>query len=321
MNMELAAQIAKWNSEWGERFPTRITGKQKESFLQEIERELHERHFATQRIAVRKLLLNRLLMTVCEQPKIIFLAHYDTPTIMPFWFSLFFRVFGHTRQILSSIFLLGFLFVFFSLPSFGLTNSPLLVTIFFLIQLVLLLSLFSLLIPNPHNHEDNTSGIIGLMALADWLADKPAIQKQVQFVFLDNEEWGLLGSGSLKNFWEKNNYAYQKATIINLDCISRGQKPLLIYHHNEVVADRVLPFLETYLPNIEKMDMSIVPLSDNYTFKKIGAIDITYTDPAIIPGGYHVPKIHVPSDKDFYPERLLPLIQGLTEFVLHELGT
>ncbi len=318
--MELLAQITQWNSEWGRRFPIRITKKQKAGFLREIERELQARHFATERVTVRKLLSNQLLMTVCERPKIIFLAHYDTPTIMPFWFSFLFRLFGHTRQIIASIFLLGFLFLFSLLPALNALNSPLLSGLFFLVQLILSLSLFSLLIPNPHNHEDNTSGIIGLMALADWLQDKPALQAQVQFVFLDNEEWGLLGSSGLRSIWDKTNYPYKQASLINLDCISRGQKPLLVYHRNDQLASRVLPFLQPHLPNIKMIDMGIVPLSDNYTFKDSGAVDITYTDPALIPGGYHVPQIHVPSDIGFYPDRLLSLIWGLQDFVLHETG-
>ena len=316
--MELTTQVTRWNNAWGDRFPIRLTGKQKEAFLKEIEQELQSRHFATQRISVRKFLKNRLLLTECEQPKVIFMAHFDTPTIMPFWFSWLFKLFGHTRQILSSIFLLGFLFVLSLLPSFSAMASPLLNVFFYLLQIVLFISLFTILIPNPRNHEDNTSGIIGLMALADWLKDKPAMQEQVQFVFLDNEEWGLLGSGSLKKLWDRNGFPYQQASIINLDCISRGQKPLLIYHYNDELAQQVLPFLQPHLPNIEKINMGIVPLSDNYTFKKSGAVDVTYTDPAIIPGGYYVPKIHTPSDEDFYPDRLLPLLEGLKQFVLHK---
>ena len=49
MNNSLIEQISKWDSDWSERFPKRITKKQKLDFLEAIESELHERQFETER--------------------------------------------------------------------------------------------------------------------------------------------------------------------------------------------------------------------------------------------------------------------------------
>jgi hypothetical protein len=193
--------------------------------------------------------------------------------------------------------------------------SPLWATAMTLFYFLLGLSFISMLIPNPHNREDNTSGVIGLLALADWIKEQPALKAKVQFAFLDNEEWGLLGSGGLKNHWDKQGHPYQDAVIISLDCISRGQVPLILHHGKAQYARQVLPCLQKYLPETRLVNMRFVPLSDNYTFHKQGAIDITFTDRALVPGGYYVPRIHVRQDNDLSPQRLAACVQGLVEFL------
>ena len=180
---------------------------------------------------------------------------------------------------------------------------------------LLVLSFIPMLIPNPHNREDNTSGVIGLLALADQIKDRPALKDKVQFAFLDNEEWGLLGSGVLKAQWDKQGHPYQEAVIISLDCISRGRVPLVIHHGKSEYARQVLPYLQKYLPEARLVNMRFIPLSDNYTFRQQGAVDITFTDRALVPGGYYVPRIHVRQDNDLSAERLAACVQGLVEFI------
>jgi hypothetical protein len=312
--------ILQWDESWQQRFPIRITRRQKEAFLQEVAQELEACHFETELIEVRTLIKNRLLTTKCEKPRIIFTAHYDTPTIMPFWFPPFFYLFGHTRQLTAMFFLLLLIY----LPTFLLPAIPSEFPWLWLslamaaLPIIFALSMVTLFIPNPRNREDNTSGVIGLMALANWLKDKPDLREQVQLVFLDNEELGLLGSRGLKRVWDKRQHPYAEAAMINLDCVSRGDVPLIVYHHDGRLAKRVAPFVQTYLPQARPIDMTWLPLSDNYTFKQEKAIDISFADKTLIPGGYYIPRIHTPSDNDFTPERLALLLQGLADFVTHE---
>jgi hypothetical protein len=314
----LSDQITQWDEAWAARFPKRVTLKNKELFLDELEQELRACSFETTRLSVRYLLQCRLLLTRCENPKVIFTAHYDTPTIMPFWVGAFFSLFGHTRQISGSFILVALLFCPITLFPLLVPNSSVSLLIINLYPLIVLLSFVTLFIPNPHNREDNTSGVIGLMALAEWLKDKPELREQVQLIFFDNEELGLLGSNGLKNYWDKKKYPYREAAVINLDCISRGRLPLLVHHGNDAVANKVLPYLTKHLPQTKKFHLRLLPLSDNYTFREIGAVGISFVEPTLIPGGYQIPKIHSPADNDFSAERLTTLINALTDFIQQE---
>jgi hypothetical protein len=317
----MTEQVAEWDQMWSQRFPSRITRRQKEAFLAEIEQELHARHFETERIIVRTLIKNRLLATTCDRPRVIFTAHYDTPTIMPVVFPPFFYLFGHTRQITAMFFLLLLLYLPTVLLPLVPPELPWISLGLVLLPLIFVLSMVTLFIPNPRNREDNSSGVVALMALADWLKDKPDLRQQVQLVFLDNEELGLLGSRGLRWVWDQRQHPYAEAAIINLDCVSRGHIPLIVYHDEDKLARRVAPFVQTYLPQARPLDMSWLPLSDNYTFKKEGAVDISFADKTLIPGGYYIPRIHTPADNNFSPERLGLLLCGLTDFVQQEVGS
>lgn len=320
MTTSLHPHLTTWDADWRDRFPARLTGRQKTAFLDELERQLQARHFDTERLTVRLLLQNRLLLTRCAAPRVIFMAHIDTPTIIPPWYDWLFRLLGQTRQITALVVLLAFLY----LPSivdalFG-WESPLLNAAFGLLQVLFLLSHVTLFIPNPRNREDNTSGVLALLALAEWLQDQPDLREHVQLVFLDNEEWGLLGSNGLKQVWETRGHPFGDAAIINLDCVARGAVPLLAHHGQDALARRLLPFVQRHLPAAHLLNMGRVPLSDNYTFRQQGAVDISFANPTLIPGGYAIPRIHTPADNDFDPRQLLLLLQGLGEFVASEVA-
>ena len=306
--------LARWNQDLGARFPRRLSKNQKKGFLKAIEVELQTRNFETEHSIIQHWgISNRLLVTKCEDPAVIFMAHYDTPTIMPYGFSLIYKFFGHTRQGISmiiTVILMVAIFAFYSLlvqlkPGFWGAAYLILATILFVIPFFF---------PNPHNSEDNTSGVLGLLAIADWAKDK-ACKGHIQFVFLDNEEWGLIGSNAIKKHWNKTGHLNSNTIIINLDCVSRGVKPLIIHHNNDCVAQEVLPFLQAHLPQAEIFDMKGFPLSDNYTFRNRGAIDISYADLSIVPGGYYIPRIHSPMDNDFSSEKTALLIDGLTDYL------
>lgn len=315
LTLDSVEQAARWDADWAERFPRRITGKQKTAFLDELEQELKLRGYAPERLSLRILkFTNQTLTTRCKEPRVIFLAHIDTATVMPFWLSALARFFGHTRQVEMTIAVFLFILVFYELLP-RLAPSPAWDTAQFLFSAVLLVSSFSLLIPNPHNREDNTSGVLGLMALADWMKDKPDLRDRVQFAFVDNEEWGLLGSAALKNHWDQQGHPYQDAAIISLDCISRGKKPLLVYHKRGDLALKLLPFIKDALPKAETLDLGVLPLSDNYTFKQHSAVNISLADRSVIPWGYYIPKIHTPGDRDFSTGRFGKLVEGIAAAV------
>lgn len=316
MNPEWVEQMAELDQTWSERFPMRLARRHKEQFLHELETLLNERQFSTERVGRRRLLWNENLVTRCEQPDVIFLAHYDTPTIIPFWLSAVLAFFGHTRQMLAGMFIV---FVLYLVPPLlrG-TGSPIVNDVLGAVELLIFLSLLVLLIPNPRNREDNTSGVLGLVGLAEWLRDKPALRDRVQLAFLDNEEWGLLGSATLKSWWQQTSHPYTEAAIVNLDCISRGRAPLVVHHGDDSLAARLLPYIQHHLPAATVVNSGVVPLSDNFTFRELGAVDISLADPATLPGGYYIPRIHTPRDSTFTLERFTLLIDGLCAFIAAE---
>lgn len=312
---EAVTQAAVWDANWAVRFPVRITGKQKTAFLDELEKELKQRGFETERHAFRSLgFTNQILITKCVKPRAIFLAHIDTATIMPFWLSWLSRLFGHTRQVEMTIVVFLFILFFYELLP-QLMPIPFLDIAQVLLSAILLISSFTLLIPTPHNREDNTSGVLGLMALADWMKDKPELHERVQFAFVDNEELGLLGSSALKRYWDGQKHPYRDALIVSLDCISRGKKPLLVYHKEDDLALRLLPYIQKQLPETETINMGFLPLSDNYTFREHGSVNISLADRSILPGGYFIPDIHSPGDNDFSTERFGKLMEGIAQAV------
>ena len=308
-----------WSQDCLRRFPRRLTRKQKVSFLAYLEKELQAREFATEQIKLRLLgIPNRLLLTKCENPQMIFMAHYDTPTIMPPGISPIYSLFGHTRQGISSIFLVVVMFALFILHSWlSALGMNLWADILFLgVSILFVIPFF---FPNPHNTEDNTSGVLALLALAEKVKDQP-FKDRVQFVFLDNEEWGLLGSQALKNNWQENNHLKPDTIIINLDCVARGNIPLVVYHKRDRLARGVLPFLQSYLPRAITLDMKNMPLSDNFSFREYAAIDISVAEPSWVPGGYYIPKVHTPGDKDFSADKAARLIEGLADFLQYKLA-
>ncbi|MDT8305155.1 MAG: M28 family peptidase [Anaerolineae bacterium] len=200
------------------------------------------------------------------------------------------------------------------------SGSPVLTGLVGAVQTFILLTMLLLLIPNPRNREDNTSGVLGLLGIAEWLRDKPALRERVQLAFVDNEELGLLGSAALRSWWHETGHPYADAAIVNLDCISRATIPLVVHHGESGLAARLLPHVQEQLPRAILLNAGVLPLSDNYTFRELGAVDISLADPAVLPGGYTIPRIHTPRDNTFHLERFTYLMTGLCDFLAAEIA-
>jgi hypothetical protein len=115
--------FANWDRDWSRHHPLRqFTKKQKEAFgLQESNENTSFSCAILRQSALKsELINNRLLSTVCEKPRIIFTAHFDTPPSCPSGFRPSFTLFGHTRQITGMIFLLLLLY----LPGIAACRAP-----------------------------------------------------------------------------------------------------------------------------------------------------------------------------------------------------
>lgn len=94
----------------------------------------------------------------------------------------------------------------------------------FLIITFLPLLFISIFIPNRNNSDDNTSGILTLLSIADKLKDNK-YRDNVLFLFLDNEEFGDIGSSM---FYKKYKTLLKDKRVINFDCVGNG-KSLWLY--------------------------------------------------------------------------------------------
>ncbi len=94
--------------------------------------------------------------------------------------------------------------------------------------------------------------------------------------------------------------------------------PLVVHHGQDQLARRILPFIQEDLPAATTINMGMIPLSDNHTFRRQGAIDISFAEPTLLPGGYYIPRIHTPRDNDLAPANLARLVRALGSFLLVE---
>jgi hypothetical protein len=136
----------------------RFFRKEKNEFLHIVEEKLVEYGYEFERKTFNGIIKSVNLETKSTQPEFIFIAHYDTGTIIPFWISWLLRYFGVNKQILAifpACFLLGFLSV---LGQFHIGFS----IVFWIISV----SFLTILIPNRKNFDDNTSGVVALLSLA-----------------------------------------------------------------------------------------------------------------------------------------------------------
>lgn len=70
---------------------------------------------------------------------------------------------------------------------------------------------------NPSNANDNTSGVVTLLALAGSLP--PESRENVCFILFDLEEAGLIGSSSYQSKHKKET---ARQLVLNLDCVGEG---------------------------------------------------------------------------------------------------
>ncbi|MBQ5354528.1 MAG: M28 family peptidase [Clostridia bacterium] len=158
-----------------------------------------------------------------EKARVIYTAHYDTCARLPF------PNFITPRNVpLFLLYQIG-LALLMVVPVFGLSILAAVLTKSILATyLALILSLVGVYwvllvgVANPHTANDNTSGVVAVLSLAERLAER----EEFAFILFDNEETGLLGStgyASLHKEIRKN------TPIVNFDCVSDGPHFLVLF--------------------------------------------------------------------------------------------
>ncbi|MBQ9625284.1 MAG: M28 family peptidase, partial [Clostridia bacterium] len=158
--------------------------------------------------------------------KVLLTAHYDTCARLPvpnlifpnnliltFLYGLVFGIpvfigMFLTDRLIIHLFKIGVMSAFIS--DILLMTTPLL-------WLFLLFFMLMGPIQNKHTANDNTSGVITLLEIMNKMDE--ATREKTAFVFFDNEENGLLGSGYYRKVYNRET---ANQLVINFDCVSDG---------------------------------------------------------------------------------------------------
>ncbi len=277
---------------------------EKRRFIEEIKSILNKFGYETNYLIHKSLLKSENLETTNDECyEYLLIAHYDTGTRMPFWMMWFMKIFGLNRQLL----ILGIIFILSFLTSFLLGN--------YIVYLVILLflSLIPIAIPNKVNYDDNTSGIISVLEIARKLELKGKKEK-IKILIVDNEELGLWGSAAAYKMLNKSQDNLTNKKIINLDCVGQGNIPVIVSNSTSPYKNILLKHLSSKFKNVKDINM-ILPASDNFSFRKYGALSVLMTENSSFKDGYYIKNIHSINDNLIDFERIDNLTDCIVEMI------
>lgn len=160
-----------------------------------------------------------------EQADVVLTAHYDTCAVLPFP-----NVVAPQSILLSILYAMAIVVPVVVIALFAMSEVLYLTDSIFLGELVYVVLMLFFIgwvfcgKPNRHTANDNTSGVITLVELLHALSEEE--KQRTAFVFFDNEENGLLGSGQFK---KRHKEAMQNKLLLNFDCVSDGDTIALVY--------------------------------------------------------------------------------------------
>lgn len=147
---------------------------------------------------------------------------------------------------------------------------------------------------NKHTVNDNTSGVITLLEIAQTLPEDQ--RGKVVFVFFDNEEKGLFGSAA---FYKAHKAQMRKKLLLNFDCVSDGDHILFFPSKALRKSGAELDRLERAFPpsggkavKIVRRGFAIYP-SDQKHFPQGVGIAALHRAPVV---GYYLGRIHTGRD-------------------------
>ena len=298
-----------------EKFPVRKSMKQKESFRQWMVFEQAPTLGYEARVEAGRGLVENYNVVIGdpETAEVVFTAHYDTPAtlgvpniMIPRNLPLF-----YLYQIGIVVGLLAIAFVAGLLASLAGLSYDAAYMVGWVVYMVLLIMMLGG-VPNPHNVNDNTSGVAAVLELMEKL---PAEQRgKAAFILFDNEEKGLLGSKAYAKAHQQVQYT---KLIVNMDCVGVGETML-------VIASKLAASLPAYASLEEAMrdhggrevkffgKSGSACNSDQKSFKCGVVIAACKKRPVV---GYYCAGIHTPKDTFADQGNLDFLAESLAGFV------
>ncbi len=241
-------------------------------------------------------------------PDVILVAHYDTATVLPFWCEWLMRLTGHTRSALALLVVLAVFQALSYIPS-----QPVRHAITAAMALWVLVPM--LLVPNKNTMNDNTSGVLALLLLAERLSGDEELRSRVKLVFTDNEEMMLLGSFQLRRLWRRSGCDFRKARIISLDSLGRGDWAVITYNMVDETAKELTRTFTGRGMRAKAVNMWMTPFSDAFPFWKTGAVNVNMMSRTLIPGGFFIQDIHSSRDRELSRENIGAVVDAVQEYI------
>ena len=249
------------------------------------------------------------------QAKVIYTAHYDTCPVLPF--PNFITPRSILWYLLYQLLICVPMFVFALGAEVGtmllwewMTGEvcPPVVAIAVMYAVVLFFLWWIYAGPaNRHTVNDNTSGVLTLIEIAQQLPEE--LRGKVCLVFFDNEEKGLLGSAA---FAKKHKAVRKNTLVVNFDCVSDGDSIQLFPAKGLKKGTETLSVLEAaFLPAGEKTvevvrSFGFYP-SDQAKFKQ--GVGVCALKKSRI-FGWYMDRIHTKKDTILMEENIHLLRQG-----------
>lgn len=306
-----------WKDDLLRDYPIRKTCTQKTAFIGYLAKIYGERMRVEESGIFMK---NRnIVIGNPDTASVVYGAHYDTCARLPFpnfitpknfVIFLLYQIFVGVAMVLPVLFVtipLTTLFVWLDLPDgVDLVLSEL-VLFAGIIGIYLLMTKGP---ANPHTANDNTSGIVTVLTLADRLADR----EDVCFVLFDNEESGLFGSMA---FAKAHKTVRDRTLFVNFDCVSDGDWLMILSSKPVRRTAAYGDFCESVrrrCASTEKFplfatSMNAIYPSDQINFRKyIAVASLKKTKTPLV--GYYMDRIHTPKDTVF-DERNLDVLTDI----------
>ncbi len=248
-----------------------------------------------------------------EEAKVLVTAHYDTCAVLPFpnfitprslfWYLLY--------QLSLTVVILFLIVVITTIALLALPNH---IWIGSWISLICTMFAIWLLLfgkANKHTVNDNTSGVITILETAHQIPNE--MRDKVCFVFFDNEELGMLGSGA---FASTHKNVSKGTLVLNCDCVSDGDSLQLFPSKAVKKNEQMSQLIEDALKESGDKETEYVRTfgfypSDNLSFKY--GVGICGLKKGFV--GYYMDRIHTGKDIIFKEENLEQIICFLKKVI------
>jgi len=296
---------------------TRMWRKEKDAFLADA--TLAFENLGYDEVAVKEDknplgITSRNLVVGKPDADILITAHYDTPGRNGFLLILapiFGALIGSFLIVIPLGFLMGLLATAVTRTfDIGQLNLMIANPAYLLLAVLLVASL----IKNPKNHNDNTSGVLGVYQMAELIAENPELKARTAFVLFDHEEVlpGLLGSKAFAKWRKQNCPEKSNATVINLDCIGIGDVLTVMTRKKHVAWDNIAEFLEGEGFTVKKARGGLAGNSDHAPFAR--GVSLLFQKRSLT-GPLYIPKIHSGRDKECDLEQIERLSAAVYKYL------